>query len=97
MLAGLAIIRTEFMLWPMVLRTRMSDAGHRVARYVLWLTGGGLAVTVAALPASPYLAVIRWIAAAGMASYLAGAAAAMVPAIREMRAMPPRTVAAWRC
>lgn len=92
---GLAIIGTEFMLWPMVLRTRMSDAAPRIARYVLWLTGCGLAVTVAALLASPYLDAGRWIAAGGVASYLAGAAVALVPAVRQMRVKPPHTGAAW--
>lgn len=92
---GLAVIGTEFMLWPMVLRTRMNAAAPRMARYVLWLTGGGLAVTVAALLASPYLAAGRWIAAGGMACYLAGAAVALVPAVAEMRVRPPHTGAAW--
>ena len=92
---GLAIIGTQFMLWPMVLRTRMSEDAPRVARYVLVLTAGGLAVTAAALLASPYLASTRWLAGAGMAAYLAGTAASLVPAAREMRAKPPRTAAAW--
>jgi nitrite reductase (NO-forming) len=92
---GLAIIGTQFMLWPMVLRTRMSDDAPRAARRVLVLTAGGLAVTVAALGASPYLASTHWLAAAGMAAYLAGAAASLLPAAREMRAKPPRTAAAW--
>jgi nitrite reductase (NO-forming) len=92
---GLAIIGTQFMLWPMVLRTRMGDGAPRTARRVLGLAAGGLAVTVAAVAASPYLGGARWLAAAGMAAYLAGAAASMVPAVREMRAKPPRTAAAW--
>lgn len=92
---GLAVIGTEFMLWPMVLRTRMSDAAPCIARSVLWLTGGGLAVTVAALLASPYLAAGRWIAAGGLACYLTGAAVALVPAVGEMRAKPPHTGPAW--
>ena len=92
---GLAIIGTQFMLWPMVLRTRMSDDAPRVARRVLVLAAGGLAVTAAALLASPYLASTHWLAAAGMAAYLAGTAASLVPAAREMRAKPPHTAAAW--
>ena len=48
------------MLWPMVLRTRISDDAPGVARYVLALTAGGLAMTVAALVASPLLASARW-------------------------------------
>ena len=57
---GLAIIGTQLMLWPMVLRTRISDDAPGVARYVLALTAGGLAMTVAALVASPLLASARW-------------------------------------
>lgn len=92
---GLAIIGTQFMLWPMVLRTRMTASAPRTARRVLGLTAGGLTATVAALLASPYLAGARWLAAAGMAAYLAGAAGSLVPAAREMRAKPPRTAPAW--
>jgi nitrite reductase (NO-forming) len=92
---GLAIIGTQFMLWPMVLRTRMSDDAPCVARHVLVLTAGGLAVTVAALVSSPNLADMRWLAAAGMACYLTGTAASLAPAVQEMRAKPPRTAAAW--
>jgi nitrite reductase (NO-forming) len=92
---GLAIIGTQFMLWPMVLRTRMSEDAPRAARRVLVLTAGGLAVTVASLLASPYLGGARWLAPAGMAAYLAGAALSLTPAAREMRAKPPRTSAAW--
>jgi nitrite reductase (NO-forming) len=92
---GLAIIGTQFMLWPMVLRTRMSGNAPGTARRVLGLTAGGLAVTVAALLASPYQPAARWLAATGMAAYLAGATASLAPAAREMRAKPPRTAAAW--
>jgi nitrite reductase (NO-forming) len=92
---GLAIIGTQFMLWPMVLRTRMSRGSPRAARRVLVLTVGGLSVTVAALLTSPFLAAAMWLAAAGMAAYLAGAAVSLVPAVREMRVKPPRTGAAW--
>lgn len=92
---GLAIIGTHFMLWPMVLRTRMCEDAPRAARRVLALTAGGLAVAIAALLAAPWLGGARWLAAAGMACYLAGAIASLVPAVREMRAKPPRTAAAW--
>jgi nitrite reductase (NO-forming) len=92
---GLAIIGTQFMLWPMLLRTRMSQDAPHAARRVLGLTAGGLAAAVAALLASPYVSGARWLAAAGMAAYLAGAAGSLVPAVREMRAKAPRTAAAW--
>jgi nitrite reductase (NO-forming) len=83
------------MLWPMVLRTRMCEGAPRAARRVLVLTASGRAVTTAALLAVPWLGGARWLAAAGMACYLAGAIASLVPAVREMRAKPPRTAAAW--
>jgi nitrite reductase (NO-forming) len=92
---GLAIIGTQFMLWPMVLRTRMTEDAPRVARRVLVLTAGGLAVSVAALLASPRIGGGRWLAAAGMTVYLAGMVASLVPAARELQAKPPRTAAAW--
>lgn len=92
---GLAIIGTQFMLWPMVLRTRASRDAPRAARRTLVLTAGGLAVAAAALLASPRLGGARWLAAAGMAAYLAGAILSLAPAAREMRARPPRTAAAW--
>lgn len=92
---GLAIIGTQFMLWPMVLRTRISQDAPRTARRVLGLLAGGLAVTVAALLASPYLPGARWIAAAGMGAYLAGDTAALVPAVRQIRVKYPRSAAAW--
>jgi nitrite reductase (NO-forming) len=92
---GLAIIGTQFMLWPMVLRTRMTASAPRAARRVLGLTAAGLTATVAALLASPHIAGAKWLAAAGMSAYLAGAAGSLVPAAREMRAKPPRTAPAW--
>jgi nitrite reductase (NO-forming) len=91
---GLAIIGTQFMLWPMVLRTRMSEDAPRAARRALILTAGGLAITVTALLVTPWISGLRWLAAAGMACYLAGAITSLVPAVREMRAKPPRTAAA---
>ena len=92
---GLAIIGTQFMLWPMVLRTRMSDDAPGAARRVLVITVCGLAVSTTALLVTPYLCGARWLAAAGMACYLAGTARSLVPAAREIRARPPRTAAAW--
>ena len=92
---GLAIIGTQFMLWPMVLRTRMSEDAPGTACRVLVITVCGLAVTTTALLVTPYLGGADWLAAAGTACYLAGAVRSLVPAIREMRARPPRTAAAW--
>ena len=92
---GLAIIGTQFMLWPMVLRTRMSQDAPRAARRVFAVTACGLAVTTVALLAAPWLGGAHWLAAAGMACYGAGAAYSLAPAVREMRARPPHTAAAW--
>lgn len=92
---GLAIIGTQFMLWPTVLRTRMSEDAPRAARRVLVITIGGLAMATAALLATPYINAAHWLAAAGMSCYLAGTAISLVPAIGEMRARPPHTAPAW--
>ena len=83
------------MLWPMVLRTRMSEDAPGAASRVLVITVCGLAVSTTALLVTPYLGGADWLAAAGMACYLAGAVCSLVPAVREMRARPPRTAAAW--
>lgn len=92
---GLAIIGTQFTLWPMVLRTRMSEDAPGTACRVLVITVCGPAVTTTAPLVTPYLGGADWLAAAGTACYLAGAVRSLVPAIREMRARPPRTAAAW--
>ncbi len=92
---GLAIVGTEFMLWPAVLRTRMAADAPRWARRVLVVTVAGLGLTVAGLLGSAEAAAGRWIAAAGMLVYGAGVAGSLVPAVAEMRARPPRSAAAW--
>ncbi|MHB1431790.1 MAG: hypothetical protein ACYCVZ_06720 [Streptosporangiaceae bacterium] len=92
---GLAIIGTQFMLWPMVLRTRMSDSAPRIARPVLVLTSCGIGVAAAAMASMHWLPAARWVAAAGLACYLAGAALSLRPAIAVMRSRPPRGGAPW--
>jgi nitrite reductase (NO-forming) len=92
---GLALVGTQFMLWPMVLRTRVSTAASHAARRDLMLTAGGLTVTAGALLVIPWLGGARWLAAAGMAAYLAGTVDSALPALRQMRARPPRTAPAW--
>lgn len=92
---GLTVIGTQFMLWPAVLRTRMTDDAPAVARRVLIGAGTGLALAVAALLLSPEADCMHWLAAAGMALYTAAAAYSLAPAAREMRAKPPRSAAAW--
>jgi nitrite reductase (NO-forming) len=92
---GLTIIGTQFMLWPMVLRTKMSDSAPRIARSVLALTSGGIGVAAAALAGVRWLPAAHWVAAAGLACYLAGAALSLRPAIAVARSRPPRTAAPW--
>jgi hypothetical protein len=67
---GLAVLGTQFTLWPTVLRTRMVPGLPAVVNAVLLLTVGGLAVATAGL-----LARQRGLA-------LAGLAAALVPFVR---------------
>lgn len=97
---GLPIVGTEFMLWPTVLRTRMSEAAPRIARRVLILLVIGLAGTTVTLLAGAQVTgfgqtAARWLAAAGMAAFTGGVAWSLVPAVQEMRAAPPRSCAAW--
>lgn len=92
---GLAIIGTQFMLWPTVLRTRMSEDAPRAARRVLVITTCGLAIATAALLATAYIGAAHWLAAAAMCCYLAGAVLSLVPAVGEMRVRPPHTAPAW--
>jgi hypothetical protein len=67
---GLAVIGTQFTLWPTVLRTRMVPGLQAAARPAFLLTVGGLAVATAGL-----LARQRAPAVAGLAAYAAGLAA----------------------
>lgn len=97
---AMPIAGTGFMLWPTVLRTRMSPEAPRIARRVLPLLIGGLAVTATVLIGSPYLpagpaAAAPWLAATGVGVFTAGLAWSLVPAVQEMRAAPPHSGAAW--
>ncbi|GGW47080.1 hypothetical protein GCM10010503_24850 [Streptomyces lucensis JCM 4490] len=88
---GLPVLGTMFMLWPTVLGVRMKERTTRVARWVLWLTGGGLLLAVAALTFG-----WRWPAAAGLALYAQGAAVAVDLLIRTVRGgKPVSAAAAW--
>jgi nitrite reductase (NO-forming) len=87
---GLAVIGTQFTLWPTVLRTRMlADPGRAVA-WSLPLTVGGLAVATAGLLG-------RWqpVALAGMAGYAAGLGVALTPFARTALRRAPHTAASW--
>jgi nitrite reductase (NO-forming) len=87
---GLAVLGTQFTLWPTVLRTRMVPGLPAVVNAVLLLTVGGLAVVTAGL-----LARHRGVALAGLAGYAAGLAAALVPFVRTLLRRPPHGAAAW--
>jgi nitrite reductase (NO-forming) len=88
---GLAVVGTQFMLWPAMLRTRMADSASRIARRVLWVSGTGLAVAVVGLLLTAEAPGAHWLAALGMAAYAAGTAYALVPAFAEMRVKAPWT------
>ncbi|WP_149182810.1 multicopper oxidase domain-containing protein [Streptomyces sp. TRM49041] len=88
---GLPVLGTLFMLWPTVLGVRMKDRTTKVSRWVLWLTGSGLLVAVAALALGR-----RWPAAAGLALYAEGAALAVNLLVRTVRgSRPVSAAAAW--
>lgn len=87
---GLSALGTLFMLWPAALRTRMVESAPRIARRVLALTSGGLAVAVVGL-----LAGVRPVAALGMAGYAGGVLYSLRPALRTARQRPPHTAAGW--
>lgn len=87
---GLVVVGTLFTLWPTVLRTRMVEGLSAAARWTFLLCVVGLAATVAGL-----LAQQRALAVAGLAGYLAGLGAALVPFVATMRRRAPRSGAAW--
>jgi len=87
---GLTVLGTLFTLWPTVLRTRMVDQVMRSARRCLVLTTTGLTVTVTGLSTD-----LRWVAAAGLATYGAGVIVALRPFVATWRRKAPRDGAAW--
>ena len=87
----LTVLGTLFMLWPVVLRTRIGAGTVAAMRWSLRLVGAGLAVAIAGM-----LAGLRPMAAAGLAGYLAGVAVAGRPLLSAARARAPRSGAAWQ-
>ncbi|MBG0830116.1 multicopper oxidase domain-containing protein [Planomonospora sp. ID67723] len=87
---GLTVLGTLFTLWPTVLRTRVPERTRLAS-----LAGLRLAVPGLALLTGGLLADLRWVAAAGVAAYAAGAAAALLPLVEALRARRPHTGAAW--
>ena len=87
---GLAVVGTQFTLWPTVLRTRMVADPRRAAGWSLPLLAVGLAVAAAGL-----LAQQRALALAGLTGYAAGLGVALVPFARTALRRPPHTAASW--
>jgi nitrite reductase (NO-forming) len=87
---GLAVVGTEFTLWPTVLRTRMVAGVERAVRWSLPALAGGLAVAAAGLAGQG-----KAVALAGLAVYAAGLGIALVPFVGTARQRPPHTAASW--
>ena len=87
---GLAVVGTQFTLWPTVLRTRMVAGVERAVRWSLATMVVGLAATTVGL-----LGQVRVVALAGLAGYAAGLAVALGPFLRTMLRRRPHTAASW--
>lgn len=87
---ALSVLGTLFTLWPTMLRTRIVDDAMTAARRCLWLTVGGLVVTVGG-----FLAGQRVVAIAGLVVYGAGVVVALQPFVSTARRKHPAEVAAW--
>jgi nitrite reductase (NO-forming) len=87
---GLAVVGTQFTLWPTVLRTRMVEGVERAARWSLPPLAAGLAAAAIGLASQR-----RALALAGLVAYAAGLAVALVPFLRTARRRPPHTAASW--
>jgi nitrite reductase (NO-forming) len=87
---GLAVVGTQFTLWPTVLRTRMVPGVERAIRWSLPALAGGLAVAAAGLAGQG-----KAVALAGLAVYAGGLGIAPVPFVRTARQPPPHTAASW--
>jgi nitrite reductase (NO-forming) len=87
---GLAVIGTQFTLWPTVLRTRMVPGLAAAARWAFLLCVGGLAAATVGL-----LAQWRAVALVGLLAYAAGLGVALGPFVATMRRRRPRGAAAW--
>jgi nitrite reductase (NO-forming) len=82
---GLAVLGTEFSLWPTALRTRMVDGLERAAGRCLLGCAGGLALVVPGL-----LTWTRPLALAGLLLYAAGVVAFLDPFLRTAVRRSPR-------
>jgi nitrite reductase (NO-forming) len=87
---GLAVVGTQFTLWPTVLRTRMVPGLEKAVRWSLPPLAGGLAAAAAGLATQR-----RAVALAGLAVYAAGLGIALVPFVRTALRRPPHTAAGF--
>ena len=87
---GLAVVGTQFTLWPTVLRTRMVPGVEPAVRWSLPPLAVGLALAAAGLAAQG-----KAVALAGLALYAAGLGVALVPFVRTAVRRPPHTAASW--
>jgi nitrite reductase (NO-forming) len=87
---GLAVVGTQFTLWPTVLRTRMVPGVERAVRWSLPPMAVGLAAVTAGL-----LIQRRAVALAGLAGYAAGLTVALGPFLRTTMRRRPHTAASW--
>jgi nitrite reductase (NO-forming) len=87
---GLAVVGTQFTLWPTVLRTRMVPGVESAVRWSLPPLAGGLAVAAAGLALQG-----KAVALAGLALYAAGLGVALMPFVRTAVRRPPHTAASW--
>jgi nitrite reductase (NO-forming) len=87
---GLTVVGTVIVLWPTVLRTRVSDAVDATARRALWLCAGGLVVVGGAS-----LLDLRPLFALGILLYLAGVGFVVVEGVRQARRSTQWAFASW--
>jgi nitrite reductase (NO-forming) len=85
---GLAVVGTQFTLWPTVLRTRMVPGTERAVRRSLPPLALGLAAAAAGLATQH-----RAVALAGLGGHGGGLALALVPFVRTTLRRPPHTAA----
>jgi nitrite reductase (NO-forming) len=87
---GLAVVGTQFTLWPTMLRTRMAPGLGTAARWAFLLCVGGLATATAGL-----LTQWRGLAVVGLLGYAAGLGIALGPFVATLRRRRPGGAAGW--
>ncbi|TDC86316.1 copper oxidase [Actinomadura sp. 7K507] len=87
---GLTIVGTLVTLWPTMLRTRINEGAETAVRRALPVLAGSV-VTAAGGAVSD----LRYLAAAGVAGYLAGLGLMAWPFTETARRKPPRSYPTW--